>query len=312
MIPKKTTSESKRKWLLKRAKSLGGLFVADTINKNQRAKIFYRDALQKQYVQYVSKAIRELKKEYRSLKLPGQSSKSPNLTAINSILSKFKNSYANVLLNNGEKIIYKWLRLVALDSKKSLQRVLGDFLGKQPSIRYDQRLYESNFKIYVRRNVELIKNTTSQTISNIEQIVYDGMTTGEGWKDIEDKLQTQIHIATDRAKRIARDQTAKANEALNGIAQQAAGGEFWMWDCILDERTSTGKGGHRQLHGKIYSYRHPETYPVIDSYGHIGEPAERPLCRCTKKLVFILDGWHAQLESDGSYTIRKDNRPLHS
>lgn len=87
------------------------------------------------------------------------------------------------------------------------------------------------------------------------------------------------------------------------MAQQENGVKFFLWRTKEDDRVSTGYGGHKQLNGKIYAWNEPENYPIIDSYGHQGLPSQRVNCRCVASPVWVLDGWTAEKQSDGSYKI---------
>ena len=132
------------------------------------------------------------------------------------------------------------------------------------------------------------------------------MTTGGAWGSLENSLKTQTHISRDRIKRIARDQTAKTNQALNELEQIEAGVEYFKWTTAHDERVSTGYGGHKQLDGKIYKWGETERYPVIDSYGHKGLPSQRVNCRCDARAIFILEGYKAVWNADKeSYEVVK-------
>jgi SPP1 gp7 family putative phage head morphogenesis protein len=127
----------------------------------------------------------------------------------------------------------------------------------------------------------------------------------------KDVLIQQIKELTGKSTRhaalIARDQTAKATEALNMMQQADAGVEYFEWDTARDERVSTGPGGHKQLQGKIYKYGGYENYPVIDSDGNRGIPSERINCRCTALAVFLRPGWTMKQNKDGSYRPVKIN-----
>ena len=181
-----------------------------------------------------------------------------------------------------------------------------------------RKLYGDNFKVsfnsedleqitrlIVKENAGLIQNTTSQTLNNVESIVYDGVTTGQNWREIAKDLSNQTNIAKNRIKRIARDQTAKTDEALNELSQRSAGIQFFEWRTAQDERVSEGYGGHKQLNGKIYKWGDVEHYPIIDSYGHRGLPAQRVNCRCTALAVILRRDYEAKQLPDGSYKIVK-------
>lgn len=177
--------------------------------------------------------------------------------------------------------------------------------GDDFAVNWNGKDIDDILRLIIRRNVGLIENTTLQTLNNIENIVYDGVTTGQTWGTVAKDLSTQKHISSDRIKRIARDQTGKANEALNEAAQLSAGIEFFEWRTAEDERVSTGYGGHKQLDGKIYKWGDVEHYPIIDSYGHRGLPHERVNCRCTALAVILRKDYVAKQNSDGTWRIIK-------
>lgn len=91
-----------------------------------------------------------------------------------------------------------------------------------------------------------------------------------------------------QVRRICRDQTAKAMEAVNQAECIDMGLEYYVWMTCCDERVSTGVGGHDKLHGKIFRYDRPEA--IIDRYGNVGIPAQRVQCRCTSIGLFLEEG----------------------
>ena len=190
-------------------------------------------------------------------------------------------------------------------SDKNIKKLLSEMAGKQITIEYDKS-YDEALRLMVQRNVQLIKNTTEQTLTNVENIVFDSMTTGQGWAEIQQTLETQKDISKNRIKRIARDQTAKTNAALNELGQREAGIKYFMWRTAQDERVSEGYGGHKQLNGKIYRWGDEANYPIIDSYGHRGLPAQRVNCRCIARPVWILDGYKTKQLADGSYEVVRE------
>lgn len=107
----------------------------------------------------------------------------------------------------------------------------------------------------------------------------------------------RISEATDRRIRlIARDQTAKATEAYSRARALDSNFTHYTWKTSHDERVSTGKGGHEQLDNRIYSYTDPTA--IIDAYGMIGHPAQRPNCRCHGSPLFLKVGQELKLIKD--------------
>lgn len=291
-------SKQKEKWLNGR-KSLRGFFKGKKLRSSLLPFLYYRDALNKELDKYFSKLKRDLKSVYTTVGKGATSKVGETLNAYK------KGENYNKLIDNSDKIVKKWLRKATRESERTLRQDLGETAGKALAIEYDKK-YTDSLKLIVQRNTQLIRNTTSQTLTNIENIVFDAMTTGQGWFDIEKNLETQTDISKNRVKRIARDQTAKTNQALNELTQRAAGVKFFSWETAKDERVSTGYGGHKQLQGKIYKWGDTENYPIIDSYGHRGLPSQRVNCRCDSRPVFILKGYHAEQLEDGSYKVVKD------
>lgn len=250
--------------------------------------------------------LKELNKVYAVLpitKTKSQNSK-PSPAQVRKVIEDYKKGKSKILFSNCHKIIDKWLKLATKSAQKSIKKMLSNAMGKSIKIDYD-KAYDELFKLIINRNVQLITNTTSQTLTNIENIVYNGMTTGRGWADLEGDLYHQKHISRDRVKRIARDQTAKANAALNQISQQKAGIEYYMWWGVEDERE---RELHWKLNGKIFKWEDkPERMPIIDRYGERGLPGDAVNCRCIGRMVILLDGYKTRwLGNNKGYEIIRE------
>lgn len=311
-MPTKMT-EKKALWYNRRAKMLGGYATMSPINSNKAADIYYRKSATALLEAFLNASIREVKKHYATIytanaagdELPPRVIKSPAKVA--SAFRSIRGRQMDLFTDKAEQIVIRYVGKAGRMAKKNVQSVLERFFGLKLAIRYNSERYDEMLKIIIRRNVELLRNTASQVIDNVQSIVTDAMTTGRGWADIEHALHDQHEIAENRIKRIARDQTAKATEAVNVMMQRAAGAEYFEWSTSKDERVSTGYGGHKQLDGKIYRYDEPDRYPIIDSYGNRGLPAQRVNCRCTALSVFIADGYRAKWSpSDECYKIVKE------
>ena len=298
-------SKKKQKWVLQRNRTLQGVLVGGSISKNASADYFYRNAIDKEFRKYIDSLLTDLESVYGVLRIENSTQTqngSPN--RVLAVLERYKTTKINVLFKNSRKIIEQWLKKARKSTDKNIKDVLFKMAGKEITLSYDKN-YDEVLRLLLERNVQLIKNVSSQTITNIENIVYDAMTTGEGWYGIQKSLTHQKEISSRRVKLIARDQTAKANQTLSELTQREAGVKFFMWRTAQDERVSTGYGGHKQLNNKIYKWGDVENYPIIDSYGNRGLPSQRPNCRCQALPVWILNGYTAKLTADGSYEIEK-------
>lgn len=299
----------KAKWWNERAKALGGYATMESIHTNKSADIYYRKSATALLEAFLEATIKKIGKHYKSVYSfnadKGQSNiKSP--AKVGSALKTIREYDLEEFKKQAEKIAEKFTMKVGRLSKKNIQDTLERFYGGRIPVRYNTN-YNEILKLIIKRNVALLTKTAQQTLDNVENIVYDSMTTGKGWADIQGALKTQQGIAQRRIKLIARDQTAKATEAVNILMQRAAGAEYFEWRTAKDERVSTGLGGHKQLEGKIYKYGEENRYPVVNvEHGKEirGLPAQRPNCRCTALSVFIMDGYKPEWSNaDECYRI---------
>lgn len=290
-----------------RAKAAGGYRVMPPIIKNKGADVYYRRAIEAETDKMLTAIFATLERVYTTVKVSNAATgaNKPSVSNIMKLITYYKKVYLPKFLRNAEKIIDKFINLATRNAKRSITKSMRQLYGDDFAVNWNGKDIDDILRLIIRRNVGLIENTTLQTLNNIENIVYDGVTTGQTWGTVAKDLSTQKHISSDRIKRIARDQTGKANEALNEAAQLSAGIEFFEWRTAEDERVSTGYGGHKQLDGKIYKWGDVEHYPIIDSYGHRGLPHERVNCRCTALAVILRKDYVAKQNSDGTWRIIK-------
>lgn len=277
----------------KKAKLQGVYKAVDVLGRNSSSKVYYRIALREEADKFLDYLISEVEKGYRPL-VKGAVNNSVNLKEL---FSKAKNSLMDKFLNNSRKIIMKWWKKLNAGARKQFAK---QFIGVKTSTDLNRII-----SVIMERNVGLIQNTMLQTVNNVENVVYDGMTRGSDWVETNKTLKNQSEVIYNKIKRITNDQTEKANSVLNEITQRSAGIEFFEWSTAHDERVSTGKGGHKQLDGKIYKWGDTEHYPITDSYGNRGTPQNnRPNCRCVAKAVILMKEYTAKQLSDGSWEIK--------
>lgn len=211
-------------------------------------------------------------------------------------------------------ILKKWNKYIDNMSPVMVKRL------QRKMLRYIDRkynLYGLKFKIKSRdlqqemdaktiETLELIKSIPQDIIKRVTPIVMNSLQYGD--RDIIYKELRKVKGITRRkAKNIARDQVAKNLEALNTGRARQIGLEYYYWDTQMDERVSKGKGGHKQLNGKIFKWDEPEA--IIDAEGNKGHPKDRINCRCRRRWILpkpgqkfekIKLGYKIVNESDGS------------
>lgn len=301
-------SKKKEKWVIQRTRSLQGVLVGGDISKNAAADYFYRNAMDKEAQKFIESLYKETEAVYDTLKMENAvKRRKPSVASVRFILNKYKGVKLDIFLKNSEKIIKKWLKMARTSSDRNIKKLLSEMAGKQITIEYD-KTYDEMLKLRIRQNVQLIKNATEQTLTNVENIVFDAMTTGQGWADIQQTLEIQKDIQKDRIKLIARDQTAKTNAALNELGQREAGIKYFMWRTAQDERV---RSSHRELNSKIYKWGDIEQRLPVIAITHNkevrGYPAQAVNCRCIARPVWILSGYKAEWnENSQSYDIVRE------
>lgn len=145
------------------------------------------------------------------------------------------------------------------------------------------------------RNAQLITKLPEEHWGRVVQAVsdnYDGTLPGS----LTERLTKVNGISVERAKLIARDQTAKLSGDLNRIRQQEAGIDSYFWRNSQDNRVVGKPGGlypkgnarhldHWHREGKEYKWDDPPPD------GHPGQPI---LCRCRAEPIINLDKLNAQ------------------
>ena len=134
----------------------------------------------------------------------------------------------------------------------------------------------------VEANVALIKSVPGQYLDRVHETVTAGWSSGIRWESLVEQIQRDGDITENRAKLIARDQTAKLNSAFNQERQQQVGIERYEWSTSEDERVRPEHAAMETLDvgfgPGVFSWADP---PLKDSSG--GEPChpgEDIQCRC--------------------------------
>jgi SPP1 gp7 family putative phage head morphogenesis protein len=128
-------------------------------------------------------------------------------------------------------------------------------------------------------NVSLIKSIPEQYFDKLGTLISDGWAENLG------------DTTENRAKVIARDQTAKMNSAFNQERQQSVGIEKYEWQTSGDERV---RDNHADLDGQTFRWDDPGPCKgTID--GEPCHPGEDIQCRCNAIPSFDLDAMEAEV-----------------
>lgn len=283
-----------------RFKRFNGYIAGRNIALSRKSDNYYRIALDKELDKYIQTMLNEVEDEYKPVE-QGEELKSGIFEAF---FNKWNFAMLAILLANSDKIVNKWLSLTRHDVSQSVQKMAYGLAEKSVAVTKTPE-YEEMLRLIVQRNVQLIKNVTTQTMTNIENIIYDGILAHQKWSTIRKDLNHQKELSRKRMKFIAKDQTAKARELINRQEQLAVGIEYFRWVTVGDERV---RKSHRKLNGKIFKWNDdPSRLPILNDKGDRGYPAEDYGCRCSAIGVIILDGYKAVWnDSTESYEVVKN------
>ena len=151
--------------------------------------------------------------------------------------------------------------------------------------------------------LDLIVSIPSQIVGAYKQELLNGV------GDFNRERITQIAeniggVSRRKAELIARDQTHKATTNYAMARASSLGFDYYVWDTSHDERVSTGKGGHKQLQGRIYRY--DKDTAIVDSYGNVGHCGSRVNCRCVPLTLMLEPNQKLKLVKDsyaGDYYV---------
>lgn len=139
-------------------------------------------------------------------------------------------------------------------------------------------------------NVALIKSIHTDFINDVGGVVFGNLAKGGRHENlvslIEPLIRERGKAAENRARMIARDQTAKLNSALTQARSEALGVDLYEWGGAGDERE---RDSHFVLNGKTCKYSDPtvysddggKTWKKRSSIGAFeGDPGTDYSCRC--------------------------------
>ncbi len=198
----------------------------------------------------------------------------------------------------GPDVAKSFVDEVSKQNKASIERNIASALSVDFAAIVDTADTAAELSMAVTRNTALIRSIPEQHLFDVAQAVMDNYAGRPlpGDVSLTQRLQQIGGISEDRAKFIARDQTAKLTGALNASRQQSNGIEEYKWRNSGDERVvgnpsglypkgSRRHGDHWDREGKTYRW---DTPPAD---GNPGEPIQ---CRCWAEPILDLAKLAAQ------------------
>jgi SPP1 gp7 family putative phage head morphogenesis protein len=146
----------------------------------------------------------------------------------------------------------------------------------------------------IAANVQLIKSIPSSYLDKVQMIITQEGTKGRTGKSLIAQIQEVYPVTQNKARFIARDQTAKLNGDISRQRQMAAGIRGYRWRTIGDNAV---RESHKERNGKCYAWA-PEfvgqtledgTVLLDPEKDDIGNPGDDYNCRCVAEPIIEID-----------------------
>lgn len=258
--------------------------IIEAVAPSKRAEVYYRsqiDALIESMLDQILKSVR--KPKLTDSEEVGNDDYIANLLAALTALSNqdISQSATRVAMafvarsntQNKERFTRSIQRAKGIDVSNIINSMdLGDTMAKA-----------------IKENIDLIQSIKTDFINDIGAQVFEDFKKGKRQSDLIADIHERGNVTKNRAKFIARDQTAKTNASLNEARDRKLGIDEYEWSGVADERE---RASHFVLNGMLCKYSDPSVYSDDDgktwkkrsSIGaYIGAPGTDYQCRCLSK-----------------------------
>lgn len=183
------------------------------------------------------------------------------------------NKLANKYLAIGvfaEQLAAEFVGSVEKENRNRFIKSMNKAIGVDVNFIIQNENLEETLEESVAWNVGLIKTIPEEHLKKVENIVYQGVLTGDTSGSMISKISELNGQQMKRARLIARDQSSKLNSNLNEKRQTNLGIEEYIWQTARDgERV---RESHREKDGEVFRWDDPPK-----DTGHSGQDIQ---CRC--------------------------------
>ena len=187
-------------------------------------------------------------------------------------LDRVRKNYDFCLSIIADDIASKWVQGVNLYNKTEMMKILRQALGIDIGTIVDEAI-QKDLEVLIMENASYIKSIPDYLIGNVAKRVMEHFK-GEPMPEnrtLRQQIREEFKVSDQRAKVLARDQTAKMNTSLTKIRQEELGIEWYIWKTVEDERVVGRPGGkypkgtklhknHWIMQGKICQWADPNVY----------------------------------------------------
>lgn len=193
-----------------------------------------------------------------------------NSAEMQKALKQYSEAITPWAINQSKKLIQNTMkRLNSEKAYKEHAKKMGKLISKE--------LQETEVGLMamslMEEQVALIKSLPLEAGQRAQELALHGATQGKRSDEIAKELMATTEVTENRAKLIARTETARSNTALNLARATSVGSTEYKWITAHDADV---RAAHKKMSNKIFSWDNP---PTLED-GTTGHPGTFPNCRC--------------------------------
>lgn len=175
----------------------------------------------------------------------------------------------------------------ANNADKDEWRKTAASLGKSIAKELEEGDVSVKFNELQNEQVTLIKSLPLNAAQKVHEWTAKGIAQGQRVDAIVERIQGLGGLTRNRAKLIARTETARAQANLREARAVALGSEGYIWHTVGD---SAVRDDHAELDGKFFKWTDP---PIADQRSGVrSHPGGIYNCRCFAEVIFPYSNLH--------------------
>ena len=215
--------------------------------------------------------------------------------------------FADVILMDSPEDVRRLLDLAVFETERAMVRIIGSLRDWARSYeRYHRQEFtkavlaatsvdlstiltehdvNETVEAVVARNVELIRDISTQARGRIAEIVFRGFQNRTPAREVGKQIAEAVDMGRTRANNIAADQTTKLSASLDEARQEDAGIHHFIW---RHSRKMHARQEHVARNGVLYKWKAggpgPGREPPSD------KPGQLPYCGCQAQAALVDSG----------------------
>jgi SPP1 gp7 family putative phage head morphogenesis protein len=179
--------------------------------------------------------------------------------------------YAGVIEPWAERVTRKMHEEINWRNMRSWKG-LADQLGRGMTLELLSAPVRPACRRLLDEQVILVKSLPLEAAQRVQRLSH-GVESAQDYKDMMEDVYSSGRIITNRAKMIARTETARTSSVLTQVRAEHIGSDGYIWHTQRDEKV---RPDHRRLEGSVHRWDRPPDAGAGLRY----HPGMGPNCRC--------------------------------